>query len=73
MRYSLENPQAYIDANLVGFFNVLEFSRMQKIKHLLYASTSSVYGANENYPYKERNSADNPIQLYVRQQKDLMN
>ncbi|WP_440931801.1 SDR family NAD(P)-dependent oxidoreductase [Candidatus Pelagibacter sp.] len=65
VRYSLENPQAYIDANLIGFFNVLEFSKMKKIKHLLYASTSSVYGANENFPYKERNSADNPIQLYA--------
>ena len=65
VRYSIENPRAYINSNLVGFFNVLEFSKVNKVKHLLYASTSSVYGANENFPYKEKNSADNPIQLYA--------
>ncbi|WP_156498401.1 GDP-mannose 4,6-dehydratase, partial [Oleiphilus sp. HI0079] len=51
VRYSLENPQAYIDANIVGFTNILEGCRHHKVEHLVYASSSSVYGANESMPF----------------------
>ena len=53
VRYSLENPQAYVDSNLVGFANMLELARAAKPKHFLYASTSSVYGANTRLPWSE--------------------
>lgn len=53
VRYSIENPRAYLDSNIVGTFNVLECARQEKVDHLLMASTSSVYGANEEMPYKE--------------------
>ena len=64
VRYSIENPKAYLDSNLVGFFNILECSRKFKIKHLIYASTSSVYGNNSKLPFKESRHADHPIQFY---------
>ena len=65
VRYSLINPRSYLNTNLVGFFNILDCSRRYKVKHLVYASTSSVYGSNENFPLKENKIADHPIQFYA--------
>ena len=65
VRYSLKNPSVYIKSNLVGFGNILENSRKYKIKHLVYASSSSVYGEREKKPLVEKNSVDHPIQLYA--------
>ena len=67
VRYSLENPRAYVDANLVGTFNVLEVSR--GVRHLLLASTSSVYGANEAMPFRETDRTDHPLTLYAATKK----
>ena len=64
VRYSIENPGAYTQSNLVGFANILELARKFKLK-LIFASTSSVYGANENFPFSENNIADHPIQYYA--------
>ena len=69
VRYSIENPQAYVDANLVGFTNVLEGSRHNKVKHLVFASSSSVYGANTKLPFSESDSVDHPISLYAASKK----
>ncbi len=69
VRYSLENPHAYVDSNLVGFVNVLEGCRQQKIEHLVYASSSSVYGANETIPFKECDNVDHPVSLYAATKK----
>ena len=60
VRYSLENPKAYIDTNLVGFYNILEICKAYPIKHFFYASSSSVYGLNENFPWKETDDTDSP-------------
>jgi len=65
VRYGLENPYAYAEANLVGFLNVLEAARTIKIEHLVYASTSSVYGANRTLPFAEHHSASHPVSLYA--------
>jgi UDP-glucuronate 4-epimerase len=65
VRYSLTNPDIYVDTNVKGFLNILEVCKILKIKNLIYASTSSVYGLNENLPFKENNIADHPIQLYA--------
>ncbi|MBN4073780.1 MAG: capsular biosynthesis protein CpsI [Gammaproteobacteria bacterium] len=65
VRYSIENPNAYVDSNLVGFTNILEGCRHNKIEHLVYASTSSVYGANELMPFSERHTADHPVSFYA--------
>jgi UDP-glucuronate 4-epimerase len=65
VRYSVENPRAYIESNLVGSFNVLEVARTHKVDHLLLASTSSVYGANENIPFKENDRTAFPLSLYA--------
>ena len=65
VRYSLTAPQAYIDANLVGFGNVLEGCRHSKVAHLVYASSSSVYGLNRNMPFSEHSAADHPVSLYA--------
>lgn len=65
VRYSIKNPKAYLDTNINGFFNILELSKKIKVKHLVYASTSSVYGANENFPLSEKKIADHPIQFYA--------
>tara|TARA_X000000950_G_C13890314_1_gene650572 strand:- start:755 stop:1774 length:1020 start_codon:yes stop_codon:yes gene_type:complete len=65
VRYSLEAPRAYINANINGFFNILECSKIFKVKHLIFASSSSVYGANRNFPFSESNSCTHPIQLYA--------
>jgi UDP-glucuronate 4-epimerase len=69
VRYSLINPKSYIDTNIIGFFNILNLSRIYKIKHFVYASTSSVYGALKNLPFKENYSTDHPIQLYAATKK----
>lgn len=65
VRYSLENPHAYVQSNLVGFTNVLEACRHSGVGHLCYASTSSVYGANSKMPYSEHDGADHPLQFYA--------
>ncbi len=65
VRYGLENPQAYADANLTGFLNVLEAARALKTQHLVFASTSSVYGANKAMPFAEHHSASHPVSLYA--------
>jgi UDP-glucuronate 4-epimerase len=65
VRYSLENPRAYVDSNLVGFFNVLEAARAHPPGHLVYASTSSVYGANTVQPFSPHHGADHPMTLYA--------
>ena len=65
VRYSLENPHAYIDANLQGFVNILEGCRHNNIEHLVYASSSSVYGGNEQMPFSEHHSVDHPVSLYA--------
>jgi len=64
VRYSVENPHAYIDSNIVGFMNVLEGCRHHQVKHLIYASTSSVYGISERLPFSPHDDADHPISLY---------
>lgn len=69
VRYSIENPHAYIDSNIVGFLNVLEGCRHNKIKHLVYASSSSVYGANEKTPFSEKDNVDHPVSLYAASKK----
>ena len=69
VRYSLENPRAYVESNLVGTFNVLEVAREFKPKHLMLASTSSVYGANSVMPYSEQDKADWPVTLYAATKK----
>ena len=68
VRYSLENPDAYIKTNIIGFYNILENLKKHNIKHLIYASSSSVYGNNE-LPFKESNSTDNPISIYAATKK----
>lgn len=64
VRYSVDNPHAYIDANITGFLNVLEGCRHHQVKHLVYASSSSVYGANAKLPFSEHDAADHPLSLY---------
>jgi UDP-glucuronate 4-epimerase len=69
VRYSLENPRAYIDSNLVGFANLLECCRHHDIEHLVYASSSSVYGANQNMPFSTADNVDHPVSLYAATKK----
>lgn len=69
VRYSLENPQAYINSNLVGFTNILEGCRHTKVKHLVFASSSSVYGANTKIPFSVHDNVDHPISLYAASKK----
>ena len=69
VRYSLENPHAYIDSNIVGFTNVLECCRHHKIGHLVYASSSSVYGMNASMPFSVHDNVDHPISLYAASKK----
>ena len=69
VRYSIENPAAYIDANLVGFGNILEGCRQGGIRHLVYASSSSVYGSNTKLPFSEKDNVDHPISLYAASKK----
>lgn len=69
VRYSLENPYAYIESNIVGFINILEGCRHNKIKHLVYASSSSVYGANTKMPFSVHHNVDHPVSLYAATKK----
>lgn len=69
VRYSLENPMAYVESNIVGFVNLLECCRNSKIKHLVYASSSSVYGLNKKIPFETQDNVDLPISLYAASKK----
>ncbi len=69
VRYSLENPRAYIDSNIVGFLNILEACRHRGVEHLVYASSSSVYGANRKLPFAVEDSVDHPVSLYAASKK----
>ena len=69
VRYSIENPSAYIQSNLVGFCHLLEECRNNDIKHLVYASSSSVYGGNKNLPFSEKHGVDHPVSLYAASKK----
>ena len=69
VRYSLQNPHAYIDSNIVGFMNILEGCRHNAVKHLVYASSSSVYGANSTVPFSVHHSVDHPVSLYAATKK----
>jgi len=69
VRYSLENPHSYVDTNLVGFVNILEGCRHTKVRHLLYASSSSVYGANTKMPFSVHDNVDHPVSLYAASKK----
>ena len=69
VRYSLENPYAYVEANLVGFINILEACRHGKVEHLVYASSSSVYGANRKLPFSVQDPVDHPVSLYAATKK----
>ncbi|MDO9449826.1 MAG: NAD-dependent epimerase/dehydratase family protein, partial [Rugosibacter sp.] len=69
VRYSLQNPHAYVDSNLTGFVNILEGCRYAKVEHLVYASSSSVYGGNTKMPFSESDSVDHPVSLYAATKK----
>jgi UDP-glucuronate 4-epimerase len=69
VRYSIENPQSYIDTNLVGFGNILEGCRHNNVEHLVYASSSSVYGANTSMPFSVHDNVDHPLSLYAASKK----
>ena len=69
VRYSLENPYAYIDSNIVGFINILEACRHSKVENLVYASSSSVYGANTSKPFSVHDNVDHPLSLYAASKK----
>ncbi len=69
VRYSLKNPHAYVESNLLGFVNILELARHLSVRHLIYASSSSVYGANQNMPYKASDRVDAPLSLYAATKK----
>lgn len=69
VRYSITNPDAYINSNLVGFFNILECCRYNMVEHLVYASSSSVYGSNKKVPYSVEDRVDNPVSLYAATKK----
>ena len=69
VRYSLQNPHAYIDSNIVGFMNVLEGCRHSRVQHLVYASSSSIYGGNTHMPFSEHDSVDHPVSMYAATKK----
>lgn len=69
VRYSIENPDAYMEANVMGFYNILEACRHNPVEHLVYASSSSVYGANKKIPYSVDDKVDNPVSLYAATKK----
>ena len=69
VRYSIENPQAYMDSNIIGFFNILEACRHYTVEHLVYASSSSVYGANKTIPFSTADKVDTPVSLYAATKK----
>ena len=69
VRYSITNPDAYIEANIIGFYNILEACRNHPVEHLVYASSSSVYGSNKKVPYSVEDKVDNPVSLYAATKK----
>ncbi|WP_394238291.1 SDR family NAD(P)-dependent oxidoreductase [Niallia oryzisoli] len=69
VRYSIENPDVYIQSNIIGFYNIIEACRHNPVDHLLYASSSSVYGANKKVPFEESDFVDNPVSLYASTKK----
>jgi len=69
VRYSIENPDVYIQSNIIGFYNILEACRLNPVDHLVYASSSSVYGANKKVPFEEADFVDNPLSLYASTKK----
>ncbi len=69
VRYSIKNPYSYAESNLVGFLNILEACRLQRVKHFIYASSSSVYGGNKVFPFKESDNVDHPISFYAATKK----
>lgn len=69
VRYSIENPKTYVNSNIIGFFNVLEACRNSSVEHLIYASSSSVYGANKKVPFSTDDKVDNPVSLYAATKK----
>ena len=69
VRYSITNPDAYIESNLIGFYNILEACRHHPVEHLVYASSSSVYGSNKKVPYSTEDKVDNPVSLYAATKK----
>jgi len=69
VRYSLQNPRAYIDSNLVWFFNIIELAKKYEVQNFVYASSSSVYGANEKIPFSESDNVDHPVSLYAATKK----
>jgi UDP-glucuronate 4-epimerase len=69
VRYSIENPDVYIQSNIIGFYNILESCRHHPVKHLVYASSSSVYGANKKVPFEETDNVDHPVSLYAATKK----
>lgn len=69
VRYSITNPSAYIEANIIGFYNILEACRHHPVEHLVYASSSSVYGSNKKVPYSTEDKVDNPVSLYAATKK----
>lgn len=69
VRYSIENPDVYIESNLIGFYNILEACRHYPVEHLVYASSSSVYGSNKKVPYSTEDKVDNPVSLYAATKK----
>ena len=69
VRYSITNPGAYIESNLIGFYNLLEACRYNEVEHLVYASSSSVYGSNKKVPYHTDDKVDNPVSLYAATKK----
>ena len=69
VRYSIENPDAYMESNIIGFYNILEACRHNPVQHLVYASSSSVYGSNKKIPYSVEDKVDNPVSLYAATKK----
>ena len=69
VRYSITNPDAYVESNLIGFYNILEACRHHEVEHLVYASSSSVYGSNKKVPYSTDDKVDNPVSLYAATKK----
>ena len=72
VRYSITNPDAYIESNLIGFYNILEVCRHHEVEHLVYASSSSVYGSNKKVPYSTDDKVDNPVSLYAATKKSYI-
>ncbi len=69
VRYSIENPDVYIESNIIGFYNILECCRSNPVEHLVYASSSSVYGGNKKVPFSTEDKVDNPVSLYAATKK----